>query len=493
MNTDSLPADPSFPQLEVAKDPELMREVFQRHLRPLDGKDYQVRECQISYAYYQQALYYQKKLRRYALQYTLRLAEPDTGRERSQLVNCVMHAGGRTQQIWEELQRSDPMLKAPNTSPTLAPWRWVREKLRRSEPGGKTPDPSPAFAPFSYVPDLEMLVQVFPYDHRLPALPLLMAGLPPELEPPLLAQFGPGDWQVEAWDVEPIRWLVEKRAILQLAVQARDAATARVQEKRFYAKVYNNEKGEQTYRVLRALWDEASAGRGVGFAVGKPVAYLSGLRTLVQEETPGTCLKDILLQEDDLIPVVRKVARDLAALHLAPIATPRRYRLQDELSILKKVSKRLEQACPHLKPKIEEIVGAVVGGLEEVSPAPTHGDFKPAHVLVDGERLTLIDFDDFAGSDPVRDVARMAFYLFKTVPPRLTLSQEDRARAVARAFVEEYFALVPEAWRARLPPRYAYAALQLAGGSLRRQQPGWPDRLEARVEEALASLEGRVW
>ena len=39
-------------------------------------------------------------------------------------------------------------------------------------------------------PEIEMLVQVFPYDHQLPSLPILMAGPPPTLEPLVLARFG---------------------------------------------------------------------------------------------------------------------------------------------------------------------------------------------------------------------------------------------------------------------------------------------------------------
>src|SRR3712207_8706186 len=51
-----------------------MREVFQRHLQPLGGKTYQVRECWISYIHYRQAT-------RCVVQYVLRFAEPETGRK----------------------------------------------------------------------------------------------------------------------------------------------------------------------------------------------------------------------------------------------------------------------------------------------------------------------------------------------------------------------------------------------------------------------------
>jgi hypothetical protein len=201
--------------------------------------------------------------------------------------------------------------------------RQIFEKLQRSDLGQEIPDTSSIFAPFSYIPDLEMLVQVFPCNRRLPALPLLMAGPPRELEPLLIARFGSGDWQAEAWNIEPVRYRAELRATLRLTVGAQDAATNRTEEKRFYAKVYRNqEKGERTYQVLRKLWDRASAG-GVDFTVGRPIAYLKNFRVLLQEEATGSTLKDILLQGDQAIPAVRKTARALASLHLVPEAATR--------------------------------------------------------------------------------------------------------------------------------------------------------------------------
>jgi len=382
----------------------------------------------------------------------------------------VMYTGGKTQRIWE--------------------------KLRRSEPGQEIPDALRTFEPVSYVPDLDMLVQVFPYDHQLPALPLLMAGPPPDLEPLLLARFGPGDWRAEAWEVEPVRYHVIQRAALRLTARARDAATGRVEERRFYAKVYlegergGNLGGEQTYQVLRELWEKAGAG-GAGLTVGRPIAYLSGLRTLIQEEAPGTSLTRILRWEEEATPAVRKAARALAALHLDDIVVPQRRLLQDEIAKLERMRESLRSACPRLGPKVEEIVGAVVAGLEEVPPAPVHGDLKPDHILLDGDSVALIDFDKFVRADPILDVANVLFHLGR-VSPRSHLSQ-DRPRAYAQAFVKEYFTHAPEAWRARLLPHCASNALKKAGIALRRQAPDWPDKVEAYLKEAEDSLAGKVW
>lgn len=216
MNAKPSPTDPTLAQVEVARDPELMREIFQRHLRPLGEETYQVRECRISRAHYRLAT-------RRILRYTLRLEESATGRVRIELLTGVMYAeGGRARREWQELQRP--------------------------EPGRAIPYALLTFEPFFFIPELEMLVQVFPYDHQLPSLPILMAGPPPTLEPLVLARFGEGDWRTEAWDVEPVRYRTGARMTLRLRVRVRNRTTGQLEERCFFAKVYREEEdGERTY------------------------------------------------------------------------------------------------------------------------------------------------------------------------------------------------------------------------------------------------------
>jgi hypothetical protein len=182
-----------------------------------------------------------------------------------------MYAKDRTRRKWEKLQAS----------------------YRR-----EVPDGSSAFEPFTNISDLGMLVEVFPYDRRLPTLPLVMAGPSPELERPLVASFGPGDWHTEPWKVEQIRYRAELAATLRFTVQARDDTVGRTDERRFYAKVYRDEGGERTYRALQALRSRAVEDNEK-FTVAAPIAYLSELRVLLQEETLGTSLQEIVLQEGE--------------------------------------------------------------------------------------------------------------------------------------------------------------------------------------------------
>src|SRR5919106_1951881 len=280
MSVKLLLADPVFPGLDVASDPEIMRGIFQKHLRPLNNKAYHVRDCRLSRVRYRRG-------NRCVLQYTLRLAEADTGSERIQWVTGVMYADDKTRRKWEKLRVSYP--------------KQISEIIS-------------TFEPFTFIPDLGMLVEVFPYDRRLPTLPLVMAGPSPELERPLLASFGPGDWHTEAWKVELIRYRAELAATLRFTVQARDDTVGCTDERRFYAKVYRDKGGERTFRALKALRSRADEDNEK-FTVAAPIAYLSGLKVLLQEETHGTSLQEMIVQEGDASPAVRKAVEALAVLH----------------------------------------------------------------------------------------------------------------------------------------------------------------------------------
>ncbi len=386
------PADPDFPQLAIASDPARMLELFRRHLEPAAGKRYRIETCvPVRFRCRQSTA-------RCVLQYTLRLLDPETGRGREHGVTGLVYAQpGAAERLWQELQASDPSQGIPDD--------WL------------------TFRPVGFIPELEMVVQVFPYDRKLRNLRLVLGGALHDLEPQLLARLAPGEWRVTERTMEPTRYRTELGAALKYTLQARDATTGRAETLRCFVKVYRNDHGEHTFELLQSDLGNANVAE-------------SPLAAQLEELRLGAAI--------------------------------------------------VEWAQPELATLVRAITAAVAAGLEEVPPGPIHGDLKPDHVFLAGERVIFIDLDSVVLGDPVRDPA----HLFAYVAGRVGLDAlpVEEARAAARLFAAEYFDHVPGAWRRRFGLHCAGALVEVASAIFRRQEAHWPEKVAAAVAAARDCL-----
>jgi hypothetical protein len=178
----------------------------------------------------------------------------------------------------------------------------------------------------------------------------------------------------------------------------------------------------------------------------------------------------------------------VAAFNQDTLAITRRDSLADQLDGLRRASSLVQWACPDVRTEVEEIAAAVIRGLTDVSPAPIHLDLKPDHIFLAGDGVTFIDLDSVVLADPVRDPAHLCAHIVSRVG--LDPMPGDQARAAAAAFVEEYFRQVPGSWREQFPLHCAGALIEVAGGVFRRQEPQWPAKVRAAIEEAHRALGG---
>jgi hypothetical protein len=458
MIADRLPAEPDFPQLQTVSDPELMRDYFQAYLRPMTRRPRQVRSCKVSRVRYRQGS-------RCILHYTLLLVEPETGQEWSQWVSGTIYAlAGRAARTWR--------------------------KLRAADAGRPVADPARTFESSCFIPDLGMFVQVFPYDRYLPTLPSLLQGPLSDLEPQVLARLGSGDWTVLAWHVEPLRYWAGWRCVLRCFLKAREARSGRRLDKHFFLRLYRGDLGERTFRLQQRLWEQAECG-GVGLSEAKPIAYLADRHLLVEQEVEGLPLKERLIEDPGALGAVRQAARGLATVHLAPLPLEARGGLRYDLGALGKRQHLLQWSCPDLGEAVGRVVGALTEGAAEGPSGPTHGDLKLDHLLVDGDRVALIDLDSFGKSNPLLDCASFLAELASLAACHNR--SEDWLRTTGRAFAEEYFARVPSTWRSQLPLQYAGACLEVAAGFFLRQEPSWRRKAASLILEAETAVGGRVW
>jgi aminoglycoside phosphotransferase (APT) family kinase protein len=450
--------------IDTFRNANLMQEIFQRHLAPADNPSCVVESCAVDFV--------RQASTRCLVQYTIQFREREAGPLRSQVVTGVTYDEGRATRILARARRSG--LRVIKTADM-------------------------ALFAVAYVPELNMLLQVFPYDFRLPALAQLMQKQPAEATAAVTAEMGPGDWQLESWEAESLRYRVDMRAMVRLDVRAREVESDQEAHKRVYAKIYREpEDGARAYELQRALWEQTSAD-GTSFVVARPIAWLAGLRTMLLDEAPGTRFLDILRGPDEALIAARRVARATAALHQLPLDESRIARERpprDEIARLKATTERLQVDFPELDQAVIDVSREIAGGIEDGPPAPTHFDLKPAHILLDDERVAMLDFDKLVIADPMVDVAGLLTHIGKERGH--SERRQMRTEAIARAFVEEYFSHVPAAWYDRLPAFYALTLLVEAartGSSLRgrAERPDSAKRMAALIRAAHNAAAGNLW
>lgn len=443
------PEDPDVPQLSVATNPTLMLEMFRSHLKPVSGKVFHIDACTPFRFRCRQAG------SRHVLQYTLRVTELSTGRCWNQWVTCLLYADGGNARRFEAM----------------------KDQVRDTG----IPESAMTFAPVEYIPSLQMIVEVYPYDRKLRSLGRVVDGAVQGLDASLLGRLGPGDWRVEERRVEPTRYRTEFGAAFRYTIRGHDTISARNENVRCYLKVYRNEHGAHTSQILQSL-SATMRGGETRYSVVEPISYFSELRTLAIEEAPGISLTQVLLTKPDPSDELKQVARAVAGLNQDELPLRRRHLLADQLAEVERASALVKWACPQLQDMVQGIYDAVVEGTDEGGPAPIHGDLKPDHIFLSGERVTFIDLDWAAMADPLLDPAQLIAYIKGRVG--LDSISPERTEAARTTFVEEYFRLVPESWQRRFPLHCASALLEVAAGIFRRQEISWPEKIEAVISAA---------
>ena len=456
LRRESFPADPDFPQLEIASDPRRMLEVFRTNLKPVTGQACFIEACTpVRFRCRQSGA-------RCVLQYSVRVVDGGSGRRWDQWVTGVVYARrGEAERLWRELEADDSCRDIPE------PWR--------------------SFEPVDFIPDLGMLVQVFPFDRRLPNLLHVLGGGSRRPGPPLWAGLGPDPWSASGHALEPIRYRSELGAILKHARQSRGVRDA--ERPRHYLKVYRNDRGRNTFEVLQQL-AARERDRWTGYSVVRPIAYVAELRTLALEEAPGVTLQRLLGDGRDHTATVHLVARAVASFNRDTLPLAWSHSRAEQLADVERASRLVAWARPDLRAEVEAITNAMAAGLHDVAPTPIHGDLKPDHIFLAGERVTFIDLDSAALGDPVRDPAHLFAHLVARVG--LDSISLEQALAAAAAFAEEYLRHVPRAWRQRFPLHCAGALLEVAGGIFKRQEPEWPARVAVAIAQARTALSGAI-
>jgi hypothetical protein len=209
----------------------------------------------------------------------------------------------------------------------------------------------------------------------------------------------------------------------------------------------------------------------------------------LQRKAPGVPATDLLTGPDGPALALR-IAQAAHKIHHAGVGTDRRHSMGDELRIL---HKRLPEVVRE-EPRWDERVNAILSQCDRLGHATRelpvggiHRDFYADQVIVDGDRLHVIDFDLYCQGSPALDIGNFIGHV--TEQSLRSEGSPSSLAGVEQAMEDRFTELAGEV--ARLVVR-SYATLTLArhiylSRCFPERRP-FTERLMDLVEERLQRL-----
>ena len=256
------------------------------------------------------------------------------------------------------------------------------------------------------VPELQLVVPIFPFDTDLPALArffsssesaCLLAGLREPLELTAAARLG---------EVQVLGYRLGRRAVLRCGLA--DVGP----ERAVVAKLIAPRKAARLARLMRELARRGFEGVG-GDAIRVPrVLAESKDGILWLEEHEGPSLHD-LVGAPAFVAACRGAARALRRLHALDRLDLPEWSVETELLRLREIVNATSELLPELATRLCEATRLAFASTPGAasSAATLHRDFYDKQLLTGADGMTLLDVDTLTVGDPALDVGNFLAHL----------------------------------------------------------------------------------
>ena len=332
-----------------------------------------------------------------------------------------------------------------------------------------THDSGPLGPAFIVLPDLAVLVSVFPHDLELQSLYSLADAVRRQ---PLLADLfpdRPDSWQAE---LSSLNYSPGHRYVARVRAADGSQALLKAYTKKAYARGKHNAGVFQSRGALR---------------VARLLGASSHHRLLAFEWLPGCTLSEVCKEAaSDWETAVYATGAGLAALHAQAPDGLACWTREAEGAYLSELSSDIGYLCPPLARRAGELGRRLAAVLAAV-PAlhrPIHADFSLKQVLVDGQMVALIDFDWACCGDPADDLGNMIAHVeHYALRGKFLRSEVDRFRAALLAGYGSEGTLPPAE---RIGLYTAVGLFRKARFPFRARAHDWPQRTDAILARAEA-------
>jgi hypothetical protein len=319
-----------------------------------------------------------------------------------------------------------------------------------------------------YLPELRMVCEYEPPEQALEILPQLTDPVEArDLLERSIRACSPAysDLRIRACRPEVLNYKPGSRCTLRYHLEYDATDADQGWPATVIAKVYRGQKGEQAYNGMVALW-RSPLSRSAAVRISEPLAYVPELKLLVQaplaeEQTLEEFLRVTLRAGTPaawarLERFVRTAAIGLAELHLSGARAEATTVWDERISEIPELFERIAVVAPTLVEALTplfEHMQAFAAAHPADPLVPSHGSFDSDQVLLAGEEISFIDFDNFCIAEPALDVSHFRAAIMdsgmKLIDQR-TLRDPvacraylQRLDALGALFLAQYEALAP--------------------------------------------------
>lgn len=212
-------------------------------------------------------------------------------------------------------------------------------------------------------------------------------------------------------------------------------------------------------QLQRSLWQAGFAEDSAdGISVPEPIGIVPEWQMWLQKKVPGTIATDLLAGSNG-IALASKIAEAAHKLHKTGIFPRRSHTMADELKILHDRLPKVARQYPQWEKRLElllEKCDRLGADTPEFLPCSIHRDFYGDQIIVNGDRLYLIDFDLYCQGNPALDIGNFIAHI--TESSLRILGNPDALADREAAMIERFARFHGEAMRSAIE---SYATLTL--------------------------------
>lgn len=338
---------------------------------------------------------------------------------------------------------------------------------------------------YRYLPEQQLLLQLYPMDSRMPAL------MQAEDESWLRDALAPalGTRAIRLVSAEPVSYKPWRRCVYEYHLEVDGVS------RRFFGKVFLDDRGAKLCRWLAEIERRLRA-RDAPWRIVAPVTHIDDAHLLVIEGVDGaTEFKDIVKAGEngagrEVLHVIERAAEGLAAFHEIDLDGLDEMPPHEVVHDYAAGAEGIDVVAPEFAASAFRALAALDEQARRLRPERlvlTHGAFRHDQFLLAGEEMVAMDLDTLCRSGASADAGNFLGYLDVTGVRRPELRAATDRCAEAFSGTLSRLPDVSQEWTSWYR---AAAHLKKALRSFYSLDPKWPqtvDELLSRAERALSS------